>query len=520
MKKTYLLSVLILSSFFFTACPKKEVVEPIEEAPCLAYLTFSSPKSFFANVDGLLDAVGMRAFAGMFLAQYGYPEFPEFDPEAPITIFFLDNPENPENPNVLVFAKFLTDGFTAEMISAQGLNYLAWNDWTLVCSEPLVSDNLDRFTPLIPLASAVPAHPISGKFYMQGMLKNRSKLLQNFRDALAIQEWDSSKLDLEKLAEISLNEAEDVKYLSFSVDFSREKFAYQMTIDARQGTPLGKALQSAKIKPVKEQAFISKDYTIQSIANLNYPAWAEYNDHWLTLLRPLVGQEYLPEFDKLAQQIKTSLDLYHGTTAMGACKPSNLLDSVTVTKTNASSESTFEEIANISTLVNKVTSAANANFTITTTPNVETFEGVDIHSMTVAMPEELSSSSFADAQTSFFAVADGYSISTSDLTEMKSIINAVQKGGLSDEESIALTLSANQSVLVKMDYINYGLALLQQIASSPTDKKAITILEALREQNIPPATINLEIADSDASLSVEIPIEKLLKVLVPLVMAN
>lgn len=530
MKKILTISALS-SLLLWSACSKDNSTstaatippEPIVEAPCIAYLQFASPKLFFQKVDGVLETLGMKAMAPMFLSQYGYPEFSEFDAALPITLFVKKNPADPAKPIIFALAKLQEEGPLTQAAASMPVKINPLDQgWSIISLPDLDASQINNLSDLQVMASTIPANAFEGKVYAQSALEYREAFLQNIRDGLTVQEYNNPEINIELLAEKLFGELDQIKHIAFTADFSGKTISYTTTLDSRTGTPLGNALQAAQEKTISEQLFIPDDFAIQSIYNLNTPAITTYLAHLKSLLSPVFTGMSGEEFTKASDQVIAFIDSSEGTNAVGQIR-NNSFDSVYVAQTKSSNEDIKTQLTELTDLTNKLLAQLNPelkdkeSFILKT--DVESYQGSQIHSFVNEMYEAGGISSIDELSHTYITIKDGYAISSYNLVTLKSTLDAIDQGKGSIENSMSLSLTANQASISKIDIVDYLAVIYKMMEEFSSNAKTAAIIEQLQAQDIPPAITSLIINNSDATVSLDMPIEKLIQALLPLAMS-
>ncbi|MGJ3243870.1 MAG: hypothetical protein ACFE0O_13090 [Opitutales bacterium] len=294
--------------------------DPADDAPpnpVLAYLTVRPLQSVGQELvfaTGSIDPTGKTAMMlPMALALFGYPQFPDLDPDANLGVFVLLDPT--AGKPVIVGALKMQPGAeqTPAMLQQQGLTLKEAAGWTFVAREPAALDALSTLTrpeALIALTQDDPVADLGLTLLPDFVNAQRPAFEQMLRGMLDAQAARASMTEdgnpelaekalpvVKSLAGLAFDTLGDLRSITLGVDLGEADLGLLLSARSVPETPLSGLFSQNISGSTAAGAYLPATGALRMVGNFDTEAQRTYLEWAIDRVKPSLPTATLARFD-------------------------------------------------------------------------------------------------------------------------------------------------------------------------------------------------------------------------------
>lgn len=427
-------------------CGRKKAPEPPQyNNPIISYLKTPSPRALATKTLNLVGRTENTAQTGMlltfFLAGYGFPQFHDFDPEAPLTLFYLQG-ETMDRQNLVLLAKAKpTARLVNEFAPALNLNVDEHGEWLFITQDPAVLALIKSREELIELALGKPAYDFEATFLSRGLIDAREQITANAR-ARQKNADEAAAVWLDAILHVFFQELQSTDSLVVGVDIGPDALSGGMDLISFAGTRLGDTIaQGSRGRPSAGSHLHSRE-SVAYVMDMPARALQGYTDHLAESLASRLSSEIRADFQKVRQAIHNYLGEWSGLSAASISFRDTQPGTTLIHEGDfriATIRSLYDSGNALQAAIAKAGDDEAEHALFHFTPEAGLIEGVPYHQAQLRFGTEDGDNEFMES--SFFALIDADILQTNSLEALQKALEDLRRP-LPAGESLAADFSA------------------------------------------------------------------------------
>jgi len=304
----YSLSIFLSMTLVFSSgCGKERGTESNEFLnPILATVRTSSPKALTDKSLALInrfDTTGsLVLLAPLFLSGYGYPTYPDVDPDTELTLFYLKG-EQLDNGHFILLVKASPEAaFIEKLMQGESLTMKERGEWLILSKNGEAYSLIRSEEELVDIASSPSLYDLEFTLFSGRLLEAKEEISERIMVNIDT-ENEARKSLIEGSLAVFFQEMDSTQSLTLGLDINRETIEMGMDLETHVGTPLGALVATGSPGRPDGGKKLKNSGSIAFVSDLPTKALVGYLDYLFDTFIPAIHPDLRPDFNHLQSRL-------------------------------------------------------------------------------------------------------------------------------------------------------------------------------------------------------------------------